>query len=59
MDDKICFTMKLMLLMTIKKARLHQRGGLKKDSWRVTVSFPTSSDYNGVRKPTMNAQLRL
>ena len=37
--------MKLMLLMTIKTTRLHRRGGMKNDSWRVTVGFPTPSDH--------------
>ena len=36
--------MKLMLLMTIKTARLHRRGGMKNDSWRVPGSAPHSSN---------------
>ena len=59
MDDKISFTMKLFLLMTIKTAQLHRRGGMKNDSLRVTVSFPTPSDYKGAGKPTVDAHLRL
>ena len=48
--------MKLMLLMT---AWLHRCGGMKNDSWRVPVGFPTPSDYRGVGKLTVDAQLRL
>ena len=51
--------MKLMLLMTIKTARLHRRGRTKNDSWRVPVGFPTPSDHKGVGKSTADAQLRL
>ena len=59
MDDKISFTMKLMLLMTIKTARLHRRGGTKNDSWRVPVGFLIPSNYRGVGNLTVDAQLRL
>ena len=59
MDDKISFTMKLMLLMTIKTARLQPPGGMRNDSWRVPVDFPASSDYKGAGKPTVDAQMRL
>ena len=59
MDDKISFTMKLMLLMTIKTARLQPPRGMRNDSCRVPVGFLTLSDYKGVRKPTVDAQMRL
>jgi hypothetical protein len=52
MEDKISFTMKIMLLMTIKTARLHTPGGMKHHGWRVPVGFCTPSDYKGVGKPT-------
>jgi hypothetical protein len=57
MDDKISFTIKLMLLRTIKTARLHWSGRMKNDGWRVRVGFPTPSDFKGVGKPTVDAQL--
>ena len=41
--------MKLMLLMTIKTARLQPPGGMRNDSWRVPIGFLTPSDYKGVR----------
>ena len=59
MDDKISFTAKLMLVVTIKMARLHTPGGMKIDSLRVPVGFPTPSDYKVVGKSTMNAQVCL
>ena len=59
MDDKISFTVKLMLLMTIKTARLQPPGGMRNDSWRVPVGFLTSSNHKGVGNSTMNAQLRV
>ena len=51
--------MELMLLMTIKTARLHQRWGMRNDSLSVPVGFPAPSDYKGVGKLTVDAQLRL
>ena len=51
--------MKLMLLMTIKTARLQPPGGVRNDSLRVPVGFLTPSDYKGVRKPTVDLQMRL
>ena len=36
-----------------------QAWGGENDGWKMTVGFPTPSDYNGVRKPTMDARLRL
>ena len=59
MDDKISFTMKLMLLMTIKTARLQPPGGMRNDSWRVPVGFPTPSDHKGAGKPTVDLHIRL
>ena len=60
MDDKISSTMKLMLLMTIKKrAQLQPPGGLRDDSWRVPVGFLAPSDYKGARKPTVDVQINL
>ena len=59
MDNKISFTMKLMLLVTVKTARLQSPGGMINDSWRVTVGFPAPSDYKGAGKPTVDAQMRL
>ena len=59
MDDKISFTMKLMLLMTIKTARLQPPGRMINDSWRVPVGFLTPSDHKGARKLTVDAQMRL
>ena len=51
--------MKLMLLMTTKTARLQPPGGMRNDSWRVPVGFPTPSDYKGAGKPTVDSQMRL
>ena len=48
-----------MLLMTIKMTRLHWRGEMKNDCWRLLVGFPTPSDYNSVGNLTVDAQLRL
>ena len=59
MDDQICFTMKLMFLMTIQTAPLHTPGGMKNHGCRVPVGFPTPSDYRGVGKPTVDVQLCL
>ena len=59
MDDKTSFTMKLMLLMTIKTVRLQLPGGMKNDSWWVPVGFLTPSNYKDARKPTVDAQMRL
>ena len=59
MDDKMSFTLKLMLLMTIKMARLQPSGWMRNDSWGVAVGFPASSDYKGAGKLTVDAQLRL
>ena len=59
MDDKISFTMKLMLLMSIKTARLQPPGRIGNDSWRVPVGFLTPSDYKGARKPTVDLHIRL
>ena len=41
MYDKISFTMKLMLLVTINMARLQPPGGMRNDSWKVPVGFLT------------------
>ena len=59
MDDNISFTVKLMLLVTIKTASLQPPGGVVNDSWRMPVGFLAPSDHRGVRKPTVDAQLRL
>lgn len=59
MGDKISFTMKLMLLRTMKTAQLHRRGEMKNHVWRVPVDFHTPPDYKGVRHPTVDVQLRL
>ena len=59
MDDKISFTMKLMILMTIKHGTVADTWGDENDSWRVPVGFHAPYDYKGVTKPTTNAQLRL
>ena len=55
MDDKISFTMKIMLLMAIEKARLQPPGEMKNNIWKVPFGSLTPSDYKGVRKLTMNA----
>ena len=52
--------MKLMLLRTTKKtARLQTPWGMKNHDWRVPVGFLTHSDYKGVKKTTLDTQLRL
>ncbi len=60
MDDNTSYTMKLMLLWrTLNMSRLHTPGGMRNDSWRVPVSFLTTSDHKGARKPTVDAQMSL
>ena len=59
MDDKISLTMKLMLLMTIKKFTVSAAWGDEKDVWRMLVGFLTPSDHRGARKPTVDTHLRL
>ena len=59
MDDNISFTVKLMLLVTIKTARLQPPVRMRNDSWRVPVGFLTPSDYKGAGKPTVDSQMRL
>ena len=40
-------------------ARLHSPGGVTNHCWRMPVGFPTSSEYKGSGKPTMDSHMRL
>ena len=48
MDDETSFTMKLMLLMTIKTVKLQLPGGTKNDICRVPVGLDVPSNYKSV-----------
>jgi len=51
--------MKLMQLTTTKTARLQPPEGMRNDTWRVPVGFPTPSEYKGAGNPTVDLHMRL